>query len=399
MGKDLTGKEIGRGIVQRKSGVYYGRAVVRGNKIELYNHSLSELKKELELAKAKALTEDKVEQKEYTLTEWFEEYFNSYKRPSLKTETSAAAYYRKVKNTYISILGDKKIQSVSHLDVQNATNTLLENKYTVRTIKEALGVLRGCFEVGMMNSIAKINPCININIKNENQAVPERRVLDEYELKIFLEEIKGDYYEEAYKILLSTGMRIGEFSALQWEDIDWTRKVIKIQRSMSVGYLNGKKILELVPPKTAKAYREIPFFGETEALLKSWKKKQDMYKNKLGDRWRGLPEHGDLVFTTTFGSACTRYVLVHSIEKITNNINLKEQYRAAMEGREPHHFEHIHPHAFRHTFATMCFQKKIDPFVVQNLLGHANYQQTLSYTHLLDNKKQEEINKVGNFLN
>ena len=111
-----------------------------------------------------------------------------------------------------------------------------------------------------------------------------------------------------------------------------------------------------------------------------------------------MPEHGDLVFTTTFGSACTRYVLVHSIEKITKNINEKEEYRAAIEGREPHYFEHIHPHAFRHTFATLCFMKQMNPLVVQRILGHARYDQTMSYTHLLDNKRQEEVEKVGNFL-
>jgi len=48
IGKDLNGKEIGKGIVQRKSGIYYGRAVVKGVKIELYNHSLQDLKRELE---------------------------------------------------------------------------------------------------------------------------------------------------------------------------------------------------------------------------------------------------------------------------------------------------------------------------------------------------------------
>ena len=71
---------------------------------------------------------------------------------------------------------------------------------------------------------------------------------------------------------------------------------------------------------------------------------------------------------------------------------------AIREGREPRKFGHLHPHAFRHTFATRCFEKGIDPVVVQNIMGHANYDTTLGYTHVLENKTKEEVTKVGKFL-
>ena len=40
----------------------------------------------------------------------------------------------------------------------------------------------------------------------------------------------------------------------------------------------------------------------------------------------------------------------------------------------------------------------MSPIVVQSIMGHANYDTTLSYTHLLDDRRSEEIKKVGNFL-
>ena len=61
-------------------------------------------------------------------------------------------------------------------------------------------------------------------------------------------------------------------------------------------------------------------------------------------------------------------------------------------------FEHLHPHAFRHTFATRCFEKGLDPLFVQSIMGHANYATTVSYTHILDDLRQKEVQKVGNFL-
>ena len=46
MGKDLNGKELGRGITQRKDGRYMGRIHIRGSKKEvtLYDRNLKMLK-------------------------------------------------------------------------------------------------------------------------------------------------------------------------------------------------------------------------------------------------------------------------------------------------------------------------------------------------------------------
>lgn len=398
MGKDLRGKDIGRGFSQRKDGRYEARAMINGIKICLYNMSLTKLRKEFDLAKANVFTDRKEALSNQTFQEWFDEWFESYKRPQLKTEISAKAYYRRVKNTYYASLGPRKINEVMQIDVQNATNKLLEGGYKQRTVKEALRIVKECFDIAVVNHIVKINPCLSISIKNNNDAIPERRVLAKWEQDMLLEEIRNEYYNEAYQILLLTGMRIGEFSGLQWQDIDFDAKVIRISRSMSVGYVEGKKIEELTTPKTANSYRDIPFFGETEKLLKEWKKKQDYYRKKLGERWRARPELGDLVFTSTMGSPVTRYVLIHNIEKIENNMRLKEEYKARKEGRPTREIKHIHPHAFRHTFATRCFEKGIDPLVVQGIMGHANYSMTISYTHILKDKLREELDRVGNFL-
>jgi len=398
MGKDLNGNNLGRGLSQRKDGRYEARAVIGSYKIDIYNTSLAELKKEFEAAKDKARRDEKgIRPSTLTLSEWFEEWFEKYKRPNLKSEVSSKVYYRKINNTYIKILGMKYIKDISQLDIQTATNELIEEGFTSRTVREALGVLKECFEIALLNKVTTLNPVQFIQIRDANLAAKERRVLSLDEQEIFLEEIKDSYYYEAYKILLLTGMRIGEFSGLQWNDIDWKKKVIIVNRSMSTAYQDGRKIIELTTPKTANSYRSIPFFGETETLLKDWKRKQDMYKKKLGDRWRCEKRLGDLVFTSTMGSPVTRYVIAHDLSKIEKNINLKEQIAALREGREPILFEHIHPHAFRHTFATRCFEKQMDPLVIQKIMGHSDYNVTLSYTHVLNDKIKEEVDKVGNF--
>lgn len=397
MGKDLNGKELGRGFSQRKDGRYEARAVICGTKIDIYDMNLAKLRKDFEAEKARVLRDEKNVRPNVTFGEWYLEWFQKCKSPQLKSDVSRKTYDRKVRNTYCKILGDKRMENISQMNMQAATTELIEKGYTDRSVREALGIVNECMEIAIVNHIINVNPCVGIKIQNANER-RERRVMKQWEQDLFLKEVEGRYYYEAYKILLLTGMRIGEFSGLQWRDIDFENKVININRSMQTAYIDGRKVEELTTPKTSNSYRAIPFFGETEECLKIWKKKQDEYKKRLGDRWRARPELGDLVFTSTVGSPVTRYVIVHDINKVVQDINLKEISKAFREHREPVVFEHLHPHAFRHTFATRCFEKGLDPLFVQRIMGHASYSTTVSYTHILDDLRQREVEKVGNFL-
>lgn len=398
MGKDLQGKNLGVGYSQRKDKRYEARATINGVKICLYDMHLPTLRKRFEEEKARVLRDEKNLRPNVTLNEWASEWFEKHKRKMLKTETSARIYWRRINNTYLSILGTKKVELISQMNIQDATNQLIDAGYKKRTIREALSMLRDCLEVGMVNGIIKTNPCVSINIALDNEAVPERRVLDRWEQELLLLEVENDYYEELYKFLLLTGVRVGEMSGLQWQDIDFNRKVIKIQRSMSASYYDGIKVLELTPPKTAKGYREIPFIGDMESILKSWREKQSMHRKKMGDRWRADPNHGDLVWTNRYGSVVSRYVLVHSIERVEKNMQIRENINAAREGREPRIIEHIHPHCFRHTFITRLFESNVDAVVISRIAGHVDYSTTLQYTHVLKDKMSDEIAKVENLL-
>mgnify|MGYP000014006061 CR=1 FL=1 len=78
MGKDLKGKELGRGLSQRPDGRYMGRAQVEGKPIVLYGWKVKELKRELaravdDLKRSNLLPEE--DGTGITLSEWFEEWY------------------------------------------------------------------------------------------------------------------------------------------------------------------------------------------------------------------------------------------------------------------------------------------------------------------------------------
>ena len=395
MGRDLNHVELGRGISQRKDGTYEARCVINGQKIDLYSRDLRALKKEFERAKASVATRS-CKKQNILLNEWFDTWFTHSKAPQLKSDICRNSYRRKVEHTMLAELGDKRIDEISQMDVQMAVNECLK-KYSEKTVREAVGVLRECMDVAIVNHYIIGNPCVSIRI-HKDEHFAERRVLSHDEQQMFFDEIQGNFYKEPYMILLQTGMRIGEFSALTWDDVDFNEKCIHINKSMETGYFQGKKLLQVTSPKTSNSYRDIPFFGDVEQEFKTWKVKQDMLKMRLGKRWRANPKFGDLVFTTSQGSECTRYVIETNLKKLCAEIQLKENDRAIREHRTPKKFAKLYPHAFRHTFATRCFEKSMSPEFVQRIMGHSSYNTTLSYTHFDREVKNAEINKGRDFL-
>ncbi|MBQ3061057.1 MAG: site-specific integrase, partial [Lachnospiraceae bacterium] len=128
----------------------------------------------------------------------------------------------------------------------------------------------------IFEQIQSINPCFDIRVPTENKKV-KRRFLSVEEQNIFLKQAKqdGDWYFEMFCIMFLTGIRVGELGGLQWSDVDFEQKCIRINRSLSCQYEQGVKKMELTTPKTHNSYRTIPFMGEAEEMFLAQKKKQE----------------------------------------------------------------------------------------------------------------------------
>lgn len=400
MGKDLKGKELGRGLSQRPDGRYMGRAQVEGKPIVLYGWKVKELKKELvravdDLKRSNLLPEE--DGTGITLSEWFEEWYSKYKAPTLK-DGGSPAYKRKFLNYYGVRIGSKYLADIRQLHVQTAIADMVESGRSSKSIREATGILQNCIEAAIANGLMRINPVVGTIVPKCEKV--ERRVLTVEEQRIFLDYLAQNksWYEELYKFMLLTGLRIGEVGGLQWEDIDFSNRFIYVKRTLSYQYEDGKKTMRLTSPKTENSVRKVPFFGETQKILEQQFEKVKRRKKDLGDRWRKPEEMGNLVFLTSMGSPIGRYNIESDMRYITQQINDIFRTEALYSGGIPKYFEKIHPHALRHTFATRCFEKGMTPRTVQEIMGHANYNTTVSYTHVLDDIKLKEAERLGDFL-
>ena len=398
MGKDLKGKELGRGLSQRPDGRYMGRAQIEGHSITLYDRKLKDLKAKLAVDEAKRSNLlPGVDGKSVTLSEWFEEWFVKYKAPMLK-DGGSPSYKRKFLNYYGTRIGSKPLADIRQIHVQTAIADMLKEGRTSRSVREATGILQSCVEAAIANGLMFLNPVLGVMIPKCEKV--ERRVLTVEEQEIFLGYLKAtkSWYEEMYKFMLLTGMRIGEVGGLQWEDVDFTSRFIYVKRSLTYQYEDGKKIMRLTSPKTENSVRKIPFFGETREVLEKQFEKVKRKREDLGKRWRQPEEYGNLVFLTSMGSPIGRYSIESDMRYVTQQINDMLKTEALYSGGIPKNFERVHPHALRHTFATRCFEKGMTPRAVQEIMGHANYNTTVSYTHVLDDIKSKEAERVGEFL-
>ena len=108
-------------------------------------------------------------------------------------------------------------------------------------------------------------------------------------------------------------------------------------------------------------------------LLKEWKEKQDDNREAYGDAWI----NSGYVFTRDNGAPMNPDSLTDWLNKFSDRNGLP----------------HIHPHAFRHTAASMMIANGIDIVTTANELGHASAATTTSiYAHQIAQAKA----KAGN---
>lgn len=387
-------KKLPRGIRPRGNG-YEARAQVKGIKICLYNDDLEQLVSEFESAKNRARCNMDYNPEQITLDEWYGVWFEQVKIHKIK-ETSIAPMKRVYKRTFGFYMGAEKLKNIKPLDVQQSLNAMHEAGIATSTLKDALVQVRDCMEYALANQLVSANPCIVIEIPWSIPKSEEEIALTQEEQNEFLSHMEDSWYKELFYFMCLSGVRVGEAGALRWSDVDFERKTVSIRGSLSCQYCEGVKRMVITSPKTVNSVRTIPFLGEMEEILLSQKKKQDRLRRELGDRFRSEGEFEDLVFTTSMGSPCVRYIVQKEINKYLDRRREEDMAMAIKEGRAPKTFRKFHPHTLRHTFATRCFEKQMEPKVVQKLMGHSNISITMNiYTHVLDSIMDSELEKFG----
>lgn len=387
MGKDLKGKELGQGIIQKKNGRYEARYVDRfGKRVSVSGRDLKDVKKRYN----EAIYENEKEiniRTNIKLDDWYEQWMNVYKFDTIRENTKN--HYNQVYTKHISpYIGNFYLKDIKQMDIKKILKKLDENGYGFETKNKVRVILIDIFNKAVANDYIRKNPAKGISVKRNNEK--DIRVLSQEEQAIFFNCCKGTFYDNFFTTAVSTGMRIGELAALRWNDIDWNENVIRVTRTLIYQKFDGdnKKEFHFGDPKTDTSVRVIPINKQCKIALKKQYMQKNIVASKAPKCKQPDKQFADLLFTTKYNTPLNSQIVCDAIKRIVDEINLTRDITDEIEL--------FSCHCFRHTFATRCFEAGIAPKTVQAYLGHATLQMTMDlYTSVMPKQLINEMDKVS----
>lgn len=188
------------------------------------------------------------------------------------------------------------------------------------------------------------------------------------------EDAKVPYeYNVMIKIFLLTGLRRGELLGLEWKDIDFENRYLRVDRN---SLYNPEQGIYTDTPKSKRSKRRLKLSNPALKLFYDYREWQQRKIKELGSAWHKT----DRIFTGWDGKLLHPSTPGHWLSDFLKRNGL----------------EHTYLHALRHTNATLMISGGAAINAVSSRLGHANVSTTLSiYVHALESADQEAAEIIG----
>jgi integrase/recombinase XerC len=209
-----------------------------------------------------------------------------------------------------------------------------------RSIQRRLSAVRSFFNFLQREGVSAHNPAVDVRAPKLPKRLP--RALDADQMTQLLERpVEGALPardQAIMELLYSSGLRLAELVSLDLEALDLTDRTVRV-----IG--KGRKT------------RIVPVGSKAVASLRRWLKERATMA-AVGERAVFVGRNG-----TRLGARAI-------------------QLRLAQIARTQGVPVRLHPHLFRHSFATHLLESSQDLRGVQEMLGHADISTTQVYTHL-----------------
>ena len=299
-------------------------------------------------------------------------------------------------------LGGRKIADLKASDVRAFYVALYEvRRFTVGTIGTIHRILNQLLEFAVDDDLIYKNPAkkafktFSSEVEDE-PATSKAMTIEEQELfESFLESSRYNRWQPLFTVLLWTGLRAGELTALRWDDIDLEKGIITVDHNLV--YYGDEQLKNnrsvITTPKTDSGNRIIPMIPKVKKAFLREKQIQELLGEKCTSTIDG---YTNFIFITRNGGPKHVWGLNNALKNIVKACNKRVMTEWEEESKAKDELLVTLPelscHWLRHTFATRCCEARLDPKAIQSILGHADYETTMDiYVEATEKYKSQEL--------
>lgn len=280
-------------------------------------------------------------------------------------ESSRHGLYQKLDKNILQYFKNQDVKNISHEFIlswyTNLNNSNLSTVYKNTLLKYFKKIFKFISIVyGINNSyVLLLKP-----FRRNDAEIKITKTYTEEEFNKFISVIKDPLIVTFFSTLFYSGLRLAEIRAITWNDIDFIKQYIDVNKSLN-RVEGGSKIMY---PKTQAAMRQVYI---PDKLVQQLIKLNETASKRIGysNSWYVFGEVKPIY------ESCIR--------------EWKKKY-ATIAG-----LHEIKIHGFRHSYISMLFDKGMNPKFIQKQVGHADISTTLNiYTHIENDKISDEIKKI-----
>lgn len=235
---------------------------------------------------------------------------------------------------------DNSLAEIKPAMIEQFKESRIRAEKAPATVNRELSVLSKIFTMAVRLEVAETNPCQHVErFALDNERV--RYLTEDEESRLFEAIGDNELLKSIVTVGLHTGMRRGEIFNLKWFDLDFDRGVIQVRKTKT------------------KLNRVVPMNARVRAVFSSQRRTSEF----------------------VFPSPKTRVRLV----------DLKKSFNAA---RLKAGIPDFQLRDLRHSCATRLSDRGEELVTVAEILGHTDIRMTKRYSHAMEERKREALEKL-----
>jgi integrase len=279
--------------------------------------------------------------------------------PSLRPQTRAE-YERILERELLPRFGDRLLTEIRRSDVRAFMAAKAETGSAANTVRNAVAPMRAIFTQAIDDELVSANPAAGQKRvgKEAKKLTPPTA-----EQMAAVIAVARPEFRPVLHLAAGLGLRRGELYGLRWQDVDFAKRIVRVEQSNIRG--------QMQQPKTEAGVRIVPLFESARKALVAWQLRQPSEFTQ--------PE--SLVFPDPFGRPYNPAVIVES--------EFQHALRKAKLGERALRF-----HDLRHYAVSQLIGQGANILQVARVAGHSDPAVTLRvYAHLFEDGLAEAATK------